>query len=43
MTGIKAFPVSRDDERIYPRLGKFDNELAPDEHGKEFIVNFQSR
>jgi hypothetical protein len=30
MTGIKAFPVSRGDERIYPRLGKFDNELAPD-------------
>ncbi|GAC1359985.1 MAG: hypothetical protein NVS4B11_37730 [Ktedonobacteraceae bacterium] len=42
MTGIKTFPVSRGDEHIYPGLRKFDNELAFDEHGKDFIMNFQS-
>ncbi len=38
MTGIKAFPIARGDERIHPRLGKFDHELALDEHGKDFIM-----
>ncbi len=38
MTGIKAFTVSRGDERIHPEPGKFDNEPALDEHGKDFIM-----
>ncbi len=42
MTGIKAFPVSRGDERIHPRLGKFDHELALDEHGKDLIFRTNS-
>lgn len=38
MTGIKAFSVIRGDERIHPRLREFDNELALDEHGKDFMM-----
>jgi hypothetical protein len=43
LSGIKGLPVSRGDERIHPRLGKFDNESAPDKQGKDFLPKFQSR
>jgi hypothetical protein len=41
MTGIKAFPFPGGDEHIDSLPRQLDDELAPDEHGKDPVARFQ--